>query len=432
MTEKAMLAHSPYVPFYTDKTIAYSSMLTDFAAPYEYTGWRDEQLSWETGCYIHGNLNPSPTYRISGPGAKDFLAKYCVNSFEKFPIGSGKHGYVCAPDGNVMSDGCLVRNAEDVYTAYWMFALAFFAQQDGGNFDMLFEDITPKVALLQVGGPKSLQAIERAFGQDLHDLKFNRLRTIEYKGFEIEVYRMGMAGTLAYELHLLIENSAEVYDDIFRAGKDLGIRRLGQYTYLMQHAMNGFPQFGGHYAMAGISTPDSVAGSMADMPFENYLHNPYELGQGMCVAYDHVFVGKEALLAARENHRVVVSLEWDVEDVTDVYRSQFTDDPYMPFEGPSHFDYTNGVLTFHDKVLNADNELVGASTGRTYSVYYHKMLSICFIDPAYSAEGTELSLVWGNPGTRQKQIKVTVVRFPYFNENPNQTFDTETIPRLSA
>lgn len=422
---------SPYVPFYPESQITYTNMVSPFAEPYEYTSWREEQLSWETTCYIHGNLNPSPTYRISGPEAKDFLAKYCVNTFENFPVGTGKHGFVCAPDGNIMSDGCLTRTGENEYITYWMMALAMFAQQDGTNYDMSFEDISAQRALLQVAGPKSLQTIEKAFQQDLHDLKFNHLRTIEFEGIPIEVYRMGMGGTLAYELHLPIEFSPRIYDTIYQAGKEFGIKRLGFFTYIMQHGMNGCAQFGAHFGVPGFTTTKDVAGSMADMPFEVFFHNPYEIGQGACVKYDHEFIGKEALLVAKDNHRVMVSLEWDADDVADVYRSQFTDNPYMPFLGPTDFD-SHGVTLYHDKVLNAKGELVGASTGRTHTLYYHKMISICYLDPEYATEGTELTLIWGNPGTRQKEIKVTVARYPYFNENPNRTFDVETIPHLNA
>ena len=30
------------------------------AEAWEYTGWRDETMSWKTTCYIDGHLNPTP------------------------------------------------------------------------------------------------------------------------------------------------------------------------------------------------------------------------------------------------------------------------------------------------------------------------------------------------------------------------------------
>lgn len=422
-------SHTPYSPFYKDEhQIIYSSVLYNFQVPYEFTGWRDEALSWETSCYIHGNLNPTMTYIFQGSGAKALLSKYCVNTFEKFPVGTGKHCFTCSEDGNITADGVIIRNGEDLYTTYWMWTLMPAVLPDFDQYDVSFEDITARRALLQVGGPRSLEAIEKTFQQDLHDIKFNHVRTVEYKGYEVEVYRMGMAGTLAYELHLPIEFSAELYNDIYEAGKEFGIRRLGLRAYQMQHGMDGCTQFGQHYAVAGFVTPESIGGSMKDMGIDVYFHNPYETGQGFCVKFDHDFVGKEALLKIRDSaHRVMVSLEWNAEDVGDVYASQCTDEPYQGFEGPTQYS-TFGIPTCHDRVLNAAGELVGASTGRTYSPYYHRMISICYLEPEYAVEGTDLTLVWGDPGTRQKDIRVKVARFPYFNENPNSKFDVETIP----
>jgi len=50
---------TPYLPFYKED-ILYTSCLKDFLYPYEFTGWKDEQLSWKKTCYLHGGLNPSP------------------------------------------------------------------------------------------------------------------------------------------------------------------------------------------------------------------------------------------------------------------------------------------------------------------------------------------------------------------------------------
>ena len=37
-------------------------------------------------------------------------------------------------------------------------------------------------------------------------------------------------------------------------------------------------------------------------------------------------------------------------------------------------------------------------------------------------------MLWGDPGTRQKEVRATVVRFPYLNENRNQIADVSKIP----
>jgi hypothetical protein len=70
------------------------------------------------------------------------------------------------------------------------------------------------------------------------------------------------------------------------------------------------------------------------------------------------------------------------------------------------------------------------SMGRMRSAYYDVMLSIAPVDVEHSAIGTELTVLWGDPGTAQKEIRVTVARFPYLDLERNDAIDTATIPTL--
>jgi glycine cleavage system aminomethyltransferase T len=71
---------------------------------------------------------------------------------------------------------------------------------------------------------------------------------------------------------------------------------------------------------------------------------------------------------------------------------------------------------------------VGVSSGRMHSYYYRTMISQCSIDTEHSTLGTEVTVLWGDPGTRQKEIRATVARFPYLDENRNERIDVQSIP----
>jgi vanillate/3-O-methylgallate O-demethylase len=45
------------------------------------------------------------------------------------------------------------------------------------------------------------------------------------------------------------------------------------------------------------------------------------------------------------------------------------------------------------------------------------MLSLCTIDVAHADPGTEVIVIWGAPGTRQKEIRATVAPAPYKTDN---------------
>lgn len=133
---------------------------------------------------------------------------------------------------------------------------------------------------------------------------------------------------------------------------------------------------------------------------EDYQRSPYDLGWGWVVNFDHDFIGKHALqieAAALPNH--FVTLEWNSEDVTDVFASLFRDEPYDYMEMPR-----SNLLTANC-VYDIDGSLVGCATSRCYSYSFKKTISHCVINREYSKPGTEVQVKWGNIGRPQKMIR---------------------------
>ena len=56
---------------------------------------------------------------------------------------------------------------------------------------------------------------------------------------------------------------------------------------------------------------------------------------------------------------------------------------------------------------------VGVSTGRTVSPTLRAMISLCVIDRTHEAPGTEVTVIWGRPGTPQREIRATVTALPF-------------------
>jgi glycine cleavage system aminomethyltransferase T len=446
-TMKKVFPHSPFVP-YDPKNVSQYLFYSfrPFVIPAEYTGWRDEQISWKETCYIHGNLNPTPTYRIKGREAIKFLSDTCVNSFANFATGTGKHAIMCNEKGLVMMDGVLLRLSEDDFITYWMAPYIVYALQKG-KYDAAGEDLTGRVFLFQVAGPRSLEILEAATGDDLHDIGFMHHRISSIKGMEVRVLRIGMAGTLAYELHGLIEDALPVYNEVFKTGEQFGIRRLGQRTYMMNHTEAGFPQAYYHFPYPwtedeGFMEYLTRTGNTARI-FTNFkgsmgtdirlrYRNPVELGWAGMIKFDHDFIGRKALeKEVADPRRKMVTLVWNHEDIMDVYASQFQPgEPYLNMDAPNDVDYSYEKPLTAQQVLK-DGKLVGISSGRSYSYYYREMISLCSIDVEHSKISTEVIIIWGDPGTRQKEIRATVSRFPYLNENRNQDVDVSKIPHAA-
>jgi glycine cleavage system aminomethyltransferase T len=410
----------------------------DSAVPMQYGGWRNEVMSWKDGCYLHAGLNPAPTFKVSGPDALRFFSENSVNSYAKFAIGSLKHCIMCNDDGLIMAHGVLLRTGEEEFISYFLAPYAAF-RLFTGNYNAKGEFIQDGF-ILQIAGPRSLEALETAAKECLHDISFARHRNAKIAGIPVRVTRMGMAGTLAYEVHGNIADARVIYQAIWNAGQEFGMRKLGFYAYQLSHTEDGFPQGFMHFAypwaddkdfMEWLGNPQMGGTLGGSVGYEMALRyrNPIELGWAKTVCWDHEFRGRAALEQELASpRRAVCTLEWDTDDVIDVYRSQFELGEYYPPMSASHFgqEHGNGAL-YADRVLK-DGELVGISSGRNYSYYYRKMISLGCIDTALVKEGSELTVLWGNPGTRQKQIRVRVARFPYLDLPRNENIDVNTIP----
>jgi glycine cleavage system aminomethyltransferase T len=415
-----------------------SDPLTGGLQPFEYTGWRDEQLSWYNKCYIHTHLNPLRTYVIKGVDSLKFLKKYCVNSFEKFPVGKTKHVIMCNENGLNIADGILLRTGENEFLASCLTPWIQYCLETSG-MDVEGEDITGKDFMFQIAGPKSLEVLEAASGDNLHDVKFLSHRMSKMLGKDIRILRVGMVRSLGYEVFGKIEDAIPIFNQIMKAGNKYGICRLGTPAYNMTHWECGFPQafldfpfawfeHEGFAKWLGLDPSYAKLKGSMEPDIKLYYRNPIELGWGNHIKFDHDFLGKEALQKILESpHREMVTLEWNKEDILDIHRSQLEDkEPYTDISKPDDISYEAGQVYHADKVLNKDGKCIGISTGRMVSWYYREMISICSIDQEYSKEGTETFVLWGNPKTRQKKIRARVVRFPYMKES--RTIDVNDIP----
>ena len=439
-------------PFSTALFGGFSPMVAGIQQ-FEYSGWRNEELSWHDNCYIHAGLNPFDECRVTGPDMIPFLSYNLTNGFKSFPVGSIRHGVIVNEHGTLMADGIVLRTAEDEVECTCMTSmLAYRASVQ--NFDVTVEDLQGKYFFYQLGGPRSLEVVEAACKEDLHDLGFLHHRMAKICGHDVRIQRIGMAGALAYEVHGLTPDAYEVYEKLLEAGKEFGITQLGRHAYWNTHTENGFPQAVIHYPYAyeqeeGMwkmlvdtnslylgftATFSNLTGSIGPEKEPRFV-NPFELGWERSVSFNHDFIGKEALQKIEaEGYRKVVTLEWNAEDICDVWRSGIdgSDEPYAPIEGPEDFDPPGTYEYRADKVLCGD-KVVGLSAGRIHSWYYKRMLSMAFIEPEYAVEGTELAVLWGNPDQRQKKIRATVARYPYMDVDRNEDIDVmEKIPRRFA
>ena len=186
------------VPVYPD-VATYGNILGSLHI-WEGDGWKRESMSWKTGAYIASNLSGLPEITFSGPHAQDFLSKVSVNNVYNWRIGTSKHLVSLDEHGLIANHGLTVRDSEDSFRQFGSIPwLPYLAETLGADVTVTFRQIF----LYQVAGPASLQVLERLIGEELRDVTFLGFRPLRIPGIpadvEIEVSRIGMAGTLAYD-----------------------------------------------------------------------------------------------------------------------------------------------------------------------------------------------------------------------------------------
>lgn len=396
----------------------------------EFTDWRDEQLSWKRTCYI-GDWSFLPSLVVEGPDALQVFSDLAVNSFARFDIGQAKHAVFCNPSGKVITEGVLMRLDTDRYVVHgrpgWWVVFNMSKKQYNARHER--EDSF----IYQVQGPTSLALLEKLTGESLRDIGFMRFRTIPINGHPVRFLRQGMSGEVGFELQGPAEAADAVYAAIMEVGQEFGIRQLGRRTVMINHLEASFPTGAWHYLPAVFSEDMaeyrdfmqqqlaadyrltvSLGGSFVGNDISDYYFSPYELGWGKVVKFDHEFIGRQALVAEAANpKRGLVTLEWNSEDVIDIYASMFRDgDVYDFLDIPTQERW----VAWFDRVEN-DGNLVGLSTVPGYSFYFRKVLSLTVIDRELSTPGTSVEIVWGNPGSPQKLVRATVAPAPYKRDN---------------
>ena len=423
-----------YVPAYPDvHTYAnlFGRMLT-----WEGDPWIEADLARFESSYIHAGISGFE-HTFKGPDAQKLLSDASINNVYKWKPGRCKHLVMLDEGGLVASHALFMRDDEETFriTAGVEFPLVKLMQTGKYNVEMTTRDIF----VFQFSGPKSLTILEKATQQDLRDVKFLDFRPVTIPGVDagIEICRIGMSGTLAYELRGAKADGPAVYDAVYQVGKPLGLKRLGWRGYHVNHTFGGFPQINCSFAMSIFRDPEfmkvaleqlATSGSVEPENLRARFRTPGETGWTWMAKLDHDFVGRAALEAEMAApKRTVASLLWNTEDIMDIYASQFREgEPYKYMEMPSGVQQPAGGHA--DYVTTLDGKVIGYASDPAYCAYYRQTLSECAIDVDQAQVGNEVIIRWGDYGKKIKNVRAKVVRYPYIDLVKNEDYDLSTVP----
>src|SRR5205823_4575792 len=270
----------------------------------------------------------------------------------------------------------------------------------------------------QIQGPNAWQVIEKVNGGPVEQLKFFRMAHMNAAGRQVRTLRHGMSGQPGLELWGPYDTYDETRETILEAGREFGLEPCGARAYASNTLESGWiPSplpaiYTGEELRAyrewlpsgGYEATNALAGSFVSDNIEDYYLNPWELGYGPFVKFDHDFIGRDALEKIdADSQRKKVTLAWEGEDVGKIFTSLFEadEDPHQFFDLP----IANYGSSNFDSVLDPDGNVVGYWMFTGYSSNERRALSLATVDPSVEI-GAEARVVWGEPngGTRKATV----------------------------
>jgi vanillate/3-O-methylgallate O-demethylase len=417
--------------------------------PAEFTNWRREQKAWRETVVLYDQSHHMVNLFMTGPDALKMISDTVVNSVANFPVNMAKQYVPTTPAGHVIGDGILFHLEEERFVFVGRAPAANWLQYQGetGNYNVEVEKddrspmrpygkpVTRKYWRFQIQGPNAWQVIEKLNGGPLEELKFFRMDEMNVGGERVRTLRHGMAGAPGLELFGPYETYDKVRETILETGQEFGIEPVGSRAYASNTLESGWipsplpaiytgEELRGYrewLPAAGYESTNALAGSFVSDDIDDYYLNPYELGYGRHVKFDHDFKGREALEQLDpDTERKRVTLAWDGEDLGKLLASlaEGEGERYQFFDLP----VANYGSSSFDSVIDGDGKLVGYSMFSGYSVNEGKGLSLATVDPEIEL-GTEVKVIWGEPdgGSRkttvepheQLEIRTVVSPAPY-------------------
>jgi 4-methylaminobutanoate oxidase (formaldehyde-forming) len=244
-----------------------------------------EQTAARTGVAVFDQTSFSK-YLVVGPGAEATLQWICTNDVG-VPVGRSVYTGLLNQRGTYESDLTVTRTGGHEFL---LVSSAATSERDQDwirrnvppGLDVEVVDLTSAYAVLGVMGPRSRDLLSRLSDESFADadFPFGASREIHVGHATVRATRITYVGELGWELYVPTEFTVGVYDDLMRAGGDLGIVDAGYYAIESMRLEKGYRAFGREL------TPD---------------YNPVEAGLTFAckLRTDIAFLGREAVEKAR-------------------------------------------------------------------------------------------------------------------------------------
>lgn len=322
------------------------------AGDYSYgrPGWfehiADEHRSAREGVALF-DLSPFAKFEVAGPDALAVCQRAATADLD-VAVDKATYTLFLNERGGIELDGTVTRLAADRFLVVTPSAsqnktLWLLRRAARGRAATVF-DATAGLATIGVMGPKSRELLTRISPDDWSDSAqpYMRGREVEIADGFSYCLRLSFVGELGYELYPTADLAVNVFDALWEAGQELGVRVAGYHALDSLRSEKGFRHLG-----HDIGPSD----------------DPYSAGLGFTLAMDKAggFIGRDAVAAmdrSAPKHRTV----------------------YVALDDP-------GPVFVHDETVFCDGVAVGRVTSGSFGHTLGRAVGIAAIEPATALTG---------------------------------------------
>lgn len=196
------------------------------------------------------DLSSFAKFEVTGSDAERFLNHVLANRVPR-KIGGIALAHLLTESGRIEAEFTITRLGEDRF--YLLSSLAaelrdldLLSLRRGPNENTCVRNLTDRLGVLVVAGPRSRTLLQSLTGADLSNQGFRWLtaQEIVLAGVKLTAMRVNYVGELGWELHLPMEQLPEVYDAIWSAGAPHGVADFGLYAVNSLRMEKGYRAWG--------------------------------------------------------------------------------------------------------------------------------------------------------------------------------------------
>src|SRR5690554_6644733 len=347
---------------------ALGAKMVDFAGfymPVQYEGVSIEHETVRNGIGVF-DVSHMGEFLLSGDKALELIQKVCSNDASTIEI--GKAQYSCLPNenGGIIDDLIIYRMKEDQYLLVvnasnidkdW----EWISKHNNMGADM--RNLSDDYALLAIQGPKSIEAMQSLTSVNLSKIPYYSFMVGDFAGIEnVIISATGYTGSGGFEIYCKNDEVEQIWNKVFEAGADYGIKPVGLAARDTLRLEMGFCLYGNDI---------------------NEKTSPLEAGLGWITKFTKDFINSENLKKEKEEGIKNKLIGFELKE-----------------RGIPRHDY---------EILDKDGNNIGIVTSGTMAPSLGKGIGLGYVTVENSSPETEIFIK-----IRNKPVAATIVKTPFY------------------